>query len=180
MNRNSIKKLTTMGILIALSMIFILVGRIPFPPAPFLVYEPGDVPVIISGFLFGPLAGIITTLLVSTTQSLVFGGGGWIGCVMHFFATSALVGVASSVYKRNKTFKHAAIGLFWGSIAMTAVMIPMNMIFYPLFTDTDINTVLKMIVPIILFNILKAGINSILSLLVYKSTWKFLTHITRT
>jgi riboflavin transporter FmnP len=179
MNRSKIKKLTTMGILIAISIIFILVLRVPFPPAPFLVYEPGDVPILLGGFIYGPLAGIVMTVVVSAIQALTVSGDGWIGCIMHVFATSALVGIAALVYKKHKTIKRAIIGLICGSIAMAAIMIPMNLIFYPLFANTPVDAVAKLIIPALLpFNLLKAGINSIITLLVYKSIGKFLNRIT--
>lgn len=180
MNRGRIQKLTTMGILIAISIIFIFVLRIPFPPAQFLVYEPGDVPILIGGFIYGPLAGIVITIVVSAIQALTVSGDGWIGCIMHVFATSALVGISASIYFSNKTFKRAVIGLICGSIAMTAVMIPMNLIFYPLFAGTPVDAVAKLIVPVLLpFNLLKAGINSIIAILIYKSVGKFLIRIAK-
>ena len=44
-------KLTKMAMLGAISLVLVLLVRIPFPPAPFLVYDPADVPIIISGSL---------------------------------------------------------------------------------------------------------------------------------
>lgn len=181
MTRSKIQKLTTMGILIAISIILIVSPlRFPFPAAPFLEYEASDVPILIGGFIYGPLSGIVLAVVTSIVQALtVSSGSGWIGCVMHIFAAIALVGVASGIYSRNKTLKSAIIGLICGTLAMTAVMIPLNLIFYPLFTETPVDAVIKLIVPVLLpFNLMKAGINSIITLVVYKSVGKLLRRIT--
>ena len=46
----SIAKLAMMT---AVSVVLQLIVRIPFPPAPFLVYDPADVPIYITAFAFG-------------------------------------------------------------------------------------------------------------------------------
>lgn len=179
MNRSKIKKLATMGILIAISVILIVAPRFPFPAAPFLEFEASDVPILIGGFIYGPVAGILLAIITSIIQALtVSSGSGWIGGLMHIFAASTLVGVASVIYFRKKTLTRAIIGLICGTLAMTAVMIPMNLIFYPLFMGTPVSEVLKLIVPVLLpFNLIKAGINSIIVLMVYKSVGKLLRKI---
>ena len=180
MNRSKIKKLATMGILIAISIILIISPlRFPFPAAPFLEYEASDVPILIGGFIYGPVAGIVLAIVTSIIQALtVSSGSGWIGGLMHIFAASALVGVSSLIYFRKKTLKMAIVGLICGAIAMTAVMIPLNLIFYPLFTETPVDAVIKLIVPVLLpFNLMKAGINSVIVLIVYKSVGKLLRRI---
>lgn len=169
-----------MGILIAISIILIISPlRFPFPAAPFLEYEASDVPILIGGFIYGPVAGIILAIVSSIVQALtVSSGSGWIGCIMHIFAASALVGTASAIYFRKKTMKAAIIGLICGTLAMTGVMIPLNLIFYPLFANTPVDAVLKMVVPILLpFNLMKAGINSIITLIIYKSVGKVIHQI---
>ncbi len=180
MNSSKIKQLTTMGILIAISIILIISPlRFPFPAAPFLEYDAGDIPILMGGFIFGPLAGILLSVVTSIVQAVtVSSGSGWIGCVMHIFAASALVGISSAIYSKNRNIKGLIIGLFCGTLAMTAVMIPLNLIFYPLFAGTPVDVVISMIVPILLpFNLMKAGINSVIFLLIFKSAGSLLLRI---
>ncbi len=180
MQRSSIKKLVTMGILIAISIILVVSPlRFPFPPAPFLEYEASDVPILIGGFIYGPVAGIVLAIFTSVVQALtVSTGSGWIGMLMHIFAASALVGTSAAIYSRKKTKKTAVIGLICGSIAMTAVMIPFNLVFAPLFMNTPVSAVVKMIVPVLIpFNLMKAGLNSIITFLLYKQVGKLLHRI---
>ena len=98
MNIN-VKKMATIAVLSALSIVFMLLIRFPIlPAAPYLIYEPADVPVLIGGFLFGPLAGIIITLIVSLSRPLLsVQTAGW-DC-MHVVATGALVVTSSLIYK---------------------------------------------------------------------------------
>ena len=45
--------LTRLALMTAASMVLLLLVRIPFPPAPFLVYDPADMPIYITAFAFG-------------------------------------------------------------------------------------------------------------------------------
>ena len=49
-------RLTTMGMLAALSVVLVMLVRFPlFPAAPFLMYDMADIPVLIGGMLLGPV-----------------------------------------------------------------------------------------------------------------------------
>ena len=53
------RKLTSMAILAALSVILVAAVHIPMPaPISFLEYDPADIPILICGFAFGPVAGL--------------------------------------------------------------------------------------------------------------------------
>ncbi|HOA55136.1 MAG: ECF transporter S component [Acetivibrionales bacterium] len=169
MNIN-VKKMATIAVLSALSIVFMLLIRFPIlPAAPYLIYEPADVPVLIGGFLFGPLAGIIITLIVSVIQAFAFSTDGWVGLLMHVVATGALVVTSSLIYKKCHKLSGAVIALLAGTLAMTLVMIPVNLIIQPNFYGVPVEVVKSLLVPAIIpFNLIKAGINSLLTLLVYK------------
>ncbi len=179
MTRSKIKKLTTLGILIAISIVLILILRIPFPTAPFLEYDAGDIPILIGGFIFGPLAGIVITIIASVVQALtVSSANGWLGCFMHIFSTSALVGISALIYSKKKTLKRAIIGLVLGSLSATIIMLGLNLIMNPIFYGMTVEQVAKLILPALLpFNLMKAGINSLITLLIYKSAGKLLKRI---
>ena len=105
----AVKKITTLGVMSALSIALAFFVHIPFPPAPFLEYDPADIPIFIVSFIFGPWWGIGITVAVSLLQGLtVSASSGIYGILMHVFATSAFVIVSGLIYKRNKTF--------WGSV----------------------------------------------------------------
>lgn len=168
-------RLAKMGMLAAISLALVLVVRLPFPPAPFLVYDPADVPIIISGFAFGPLAGVSLTVVVSFFQAFALGGDGIIGFFMHVVATGSFVLVAGLMYKKHKTRKMAVLALVSGSVVMCVIMIGWNFIITPFFLGVPTEVVAAMILPAILpFNLLKAGINSIITFIIYKPIARFL------
>ena len=169
MNVN-IRKMTTIAVLSALSIVLMLLIRFPIlPAAPYLIYEPADVPILIGGFLFGPAAGIIITAIVCVIQAFALSTDGWVGLVMHVMATGSLVITSSVIYRRYHKLSGAIIALVAGTLAMTLVMIPVNLVIQPNFYEIPIETVKSLLVPAIIpFNLIKAGANSLLTLLVYK------------
>lgn len=159
-----------MAMLTALSVVLVTNIHLPLiPSAPFLEYDPADIPVLICSIMFGPVPGIITLLAVCIIQAItVSASSGIIGFFMHFIASSALVLVASLIYNRKKTTVHLIIGLVAGSLAMTVVMIPLNLVFTGIFMGAGTQTVADMLIPAIIpFNLLKAGINSAITFAVY-------------
>jgi len=172
-----VNKLVRLALLSALSILLMMVIRFPIiPSAPFLEYEPGDVPALIGAFLYGPGAGLLITTVVSLIQAItVSAGSGWIGAIMHMVATGTMVLVAGLIYKRMHSFKGAVIGLLAGSVGMTLIMIPLNLFFTTRFLGVPVEAVKAMIVPVIIpFNLIKAVGNSALTVLVYKSVAKIL------
>jgi riboflavin transporter len=170
------EKLTRMGVLSAMAVIFVL-ARFPiFPAVPFLEFEIGDTPILIGTFLFGPVAGIIMTVAVSLVQAFtVSAGSGLIGAFMHIVATGAFVAVAGSIYKKMHSLKGAFVALFAGSVTMTVAMIGLNLLITPKFMNVPLEAVKEIMIPFIIpFNLIKSFGNSIVVLLVYKPIANFL------
>ena len=160
--------LVKLGLMTALSLVMLLI-RIPYPPAPFLVYDPADIPIYITAFAFGPAAGLVVTFMVSFIQAFLMGGDGIYGFLMHFIATGAFAVIVGLLYKRNKTRKTAIISIVLGVIVMTAIMCAMNLIVTPLYMGAPRSAVMAMIVPIIIpFNLLKGGLNGAVTFVLYK------------
>lgn len=170
---NNVRKITSLGMLGAISIILVAVVHFPIiPAAPFLEYDPADVPILIGTFAFGPMAGFLLTIVVSIIQGMTVSAasGGPIGIVMHIFATGSCVLIAGNIYNRNKTRKSAAIALLIGALVMTTAMVLMNLILTPIFLGQSMETVIKMLVPAIIpFNLIKAGLNCALTFVLYKS-----------
>ena len=171
----STKKMAVMAMLAAVSVLLVLI-HIPFPPAPFLEYDPADIPILIGTFAYGPTAGIIITVVVSIIQGFTLSASsGIIGIVMHILATGSFALVAGLIYQRKKTRKSAILALGLGVITMTVMMVLMNLIFTPIFMGTPVETVAGMLLPIIIpFNLMKAAINAVATLLLYKAVSRFI------
>ena len=59
-----VKKLALLAMFTAIGAVLITLVHFPlFPAAPFLQYDPADVPIMIDAFGFCAVAGIIVTLL---------------------------------------------------------------------------------------------------------------------
>ncbi|HEX2946790.1 MAG TPA: ECF transporter S component [Clostridia bacterium] len=175
----NVKKIATMGVLAALSIVIMLPTRFPIlPAAPYLKYDPADIPMLICAFLFGPIAGFAVTVVEATLQTLLFAEGGLYGWLMHIIASGAFVLIAGIIYKNKHDRKGALIGLVCGTLAMTLVMIPANLVITPIYTGTKVEDVANILLPAIIpFNLIKAGLNSIITFIVYKSISKVVNKI---
>jgi riboflavin transporter FmnP len=175
--RKKTLQLAKMGVLAAISIILVLLIHLPIiPAAPFLEYDPADIPIFIGAFAFGPLAGLLLTVAVSLIQGLsVSAASGPYGILMHIIATGSFVLVAGLIYKRKKTRKTAIVALLCGTAAMVLIMIPANLIVTPIFTGAPVEAIRALLLPgIIPFNLIKAGLNSIITFLLYKRISKYL------
>lgn len=179
------RKLTTLAMLTALSVVLISIVHFPLiPAAPFLEYDPGDLPILIATFAYGPLEGLIITVIASVIQGLTVSSPSlWYGIVMHIISTGTLVLVTGLIYNNNKTRKGALVGLIAGVLITTAVMIGANLVVTPIFMSVTtgmeledaFNAVKKLLLPAIIpFNLIKLTINAIVTFLVYKPISRFI------
>lgn len=173
--QNSVR-LAKMAMLVALSIVLVMIIHFPiFPAVAFLEYDPADIPILIGTFAFGPVAGIVLTVVTSLIQGFTVSvQSGAYGIIMHIIATTALVTVAGVIYRKHKTKKMAVIGLAAGTLAMTAAMFFANMVITPKFTGMPLEAIMDLMPLILLFNIVKAGINSIVTFILYKRISPFL------
>lgn len=169
-------KLAKMAMLVAVSIVLVALIHFPiFPAVAFLEYDPADIPILIGTFAFGPVAGILLTVVTSVLQGVtVSAASGAYGIIMHVIATATLVLVAGTIYRKEKTKKHAIIALAAGTLAMGLMMIAANMIVTPFFMGVTREVVWSLMPFIFLFNLLKAGINSVVTFLLYKRISPFL------
>lgn len=171
---NTIAKL---GVLGAISIVLVaLIHLSIFPAVSFLEYDPADIPILLGTFALGPWAGLALTVVVSVIQGVtVSAASSWYGIVMHVIATGTYVIVAGLIYKNHKTKKGAIVSLICGTLSMAAVMIPANLLLTPIYVqmvgvpaEAAKPMVIGLLGWIILFNIFKAGVNSIVTFFVYK------------
>lgn len=169
-------ELVQLAMLAAVSVVLVAFVSIPLVPgAQFLRYDMADVPILIATLLFGTVPGLIVLFITSTIQAFLFGGDGWVGLVMHFVASGALVALTGEFYRHGHKMSRAVIGMAIGTVAMTAIMIPMNYIFTVHMFGQPKEMVDALMLPgIIPFNFLKAGINSILAGILFKALQPFL------
>ncbi len=165
-----ILKPVTLALLSAIGLVLMAVVRFPlFPSAAFLEYDMADVPVFLATLFFDIPSGLLVLAVISIIQGItVSAGSGWIGIVMHIVATGAFVIALGLITRHHRDFRHVLPGHIAGTLVMAALMCVMNLIFTPIFMGTPVQAVKDMLLPTILpFNLLKGGINSVVSLVLY-------------
>jgi riboflavin transporter FmnP len=142
---------------------------LPFMP-PFLKFDFGDVPALIAGFAYGPVAGIVTEAI----KNFIFllsgrSEAGIIGTTASFVAGISLVIPAALVYRHYRTLKGAIVSLFIGTIVMTAVICIADIyIFLPLW-NIPVEQIMPMIMAAIIpFNLMKGLFISVSTFILYK------------
>lgn len=170
------RKICYYSIFIALAVVTGYLIHFPIlPAAPFLLYDPGHVFLLIASFKFGPKASIIMSLVYALVFAMITGQGGPWGALMNFLATSVFLLVSSSIYLRRHDRNGAIMGLILGTLAMTAIMIPANLLITPLYMGVNRTIVMQLLLPAIIpFNILRGVISSVLTLVIYKRISLFL------
>ena len=164
----SVRELTTLAMITAIA--YVMVSTIRIPVVLFLKYEPKDVIITIGGFLMGPMAALASAAVVALIEMVTISETGIIGCIMNFLSTCTYACTAAMIYRRNHTQKGAVLALTTGTVVMTATMLLWNYLITPLYmTGTSRSDIAGMLIPVFLpFNLIKAGLNSAIILLIYK------------
>lgn len=161
------RKITAVAMLCAVAYVVMAVGRIPI--VLFLKYDPKDVIIAIGGFIFGPLTSFVISFVVSIVEMLTVSDTGPIGLVMNIISSCSFACTAAVIYKNNRKLSGAVTGLIAGCILMTAVMLLWNYLITPLYMEYPREAVVKLLFPAFLpFNLLKGGLNTAITLLLYK------------
>lgn len=159
-----------MAMLCALAFVAVVAIRIPvIPMLPFLKYEPKDVIILTGGFLFGPLSAVLISVIVSFLEMITISSTWIIGLIMNILSTVSFVCPAAYLYKKRHSVSGAFLGMVAGTLLMTLVMVLWNYLITPIYMKFPREAVVKLLLPAFVpFNILKGGINSALTLLIYK------------
>lgn len=169
------RRLTMLAMLCALAFVVMVVGRIPLVSIPGLVlkYDPKDVIIVIGGFIFGPMASLLIATVVSFVEMFTVSDNGFIGLVMNIVASAGFATVASLVYKKKHTLSGAVIGLVLGMVCMTILMILWNYFLTPIYLGLERSFIAPLLPTLFLpFNLIKSGLNTAITLLIYKPVVK--------
>ena len=127
MKHEKTRRLAVTAMLCALAYAAVAVARIPITPVEFLKYEPKDVIIAIGGFLYGPLAALSISVIVSLIEMLTISSTGWIGFAMNVLSSVAFSGIAALVYRKKRTLGGAVLGLCLGVVCMPIIR-PFNLL----------------------------------------------------
>ena len=163
------KKITTLGMLCGLAVIVNLLIHFPLiPSVEFLSYDAKDVIIVIGGFIYGPGSAFIMSVITSLLE-IMYRGGNLLDVLMNVISTCTFACVAAWIYKRDHTRRGAFLGLGIGTVCSVLSMLLWNYIVTPIYFGMPREAVVSILVPGILpFNLLKCGLNSGLTLFLYK------------
>lgn len=168
-SRMNLRTLSSLGMLTAVAYVVMYLSKLLPQVAGFLQLDLKDTVICIGGFLFGPVASALISLVVALVEMFSVSDTGPIGMVMNVLATCSFCCTAAFVYKKQHTKKGAVLGLLLGVAALTVVMLLWNYLITPLYMGVERDMVKDMLVPIILpFNLVKGGLNMALILVLYK------------
>lgn len=193
----STRKLTMVGMFSAIAAI-LMIFEFPLPFAPaFYKLDFSEIPVLITAFAFGPVAGVmvefckivLNLLMDSTTTAFV-------GELANFMVGCSFILPASIIYLHKKNRKTAIIGCIVGTICLTVFGTSFNAIYLvPKFAElygmpldaiigmgTTINPAITDLTTLVMFavaplNILKGVSVSVITMLVYKKLSRFMKAI---
>lgn len=169
-SRMDVRTLTSLGMLTAIAYVVMLLSKALPQVSGILQLDVKDTVICIGGFVFGPLAAAIISIVVPLVEMLTASDTGPIGMIMNVLATASFCCTAAFIYKKMHTKKGAVIGLTLGVIALTAVMLLWNYLITPLYMTNFSRADIAAMLPTIFlpFNLVKGGLNMALILVLYK------------
>ena len=177
------KKLVMAALLGALAAILMVLDfNVPFVPM-FIKFDFSDFPVLIGGFVFGPLTGVLIALnlLFKPTTTM------FVGEASNFLLSVCYMGVACLYYRKHRTKKGAVIGMVLATVATSLFAIASNLlVMFPMYAKlfgmsteaiigmfSKINPLVKdmttmVIASLVPFNLFKYGVISLITFISYK------------
>ncbi len=185
-----IHRITVVGIFTALSTVLYYFVKFPLPFFPsFLDVQFSNLPVLIIGFMFGPVEGI-TVAVLRTFLKIPATSTACVGELVDMFISILVVVASSFYYQHNRTKKGAIISLCLGCIAWIVGSVLVNWVisvpFYTAFYfDGNVDGFIQMLsvipnvnqenyiwkyllISVIPFNTLLSVVVSIITFIVYK------------
>jgi riboflavin transporter FmnP len=163
------KKLVTLALLSAMAyIVMFFTNWTPVGAAPFLVYDPKDVIIVTGGFIYGPLAVVMMSAVVSLVEMFTVSRDGLFGFAANMLSTCAFCCTAVLVYRIRKSFGFAVLGVIAGCICAVFIMVLWNYLAVPIYRGIPREEVMPMLIPIFMtFNLIKCGINAGLAVALY-------------
>ena len=173
-NKWDTRQLVTMALMCAIGVLLSFVEFPLLPGVTWLKYDASAMPAMVCGFAFGPAAGLAVGVVGAVIHGILMAD--FSGAVMNILVVAGFILPAALVYRRSRTFKSGVVGLVLSAITATVMAILGNLVITPMWLGVPLDAVVAMILPILTpFNLIKAGINAVLTLIVYKSVSNLIT-----
>ena len=138
-------------------------------PVSFLTFDAKDAVITVASFVYGPIAGVVMSLLTALIELFTVSGTGFYGFVMNFVSSAVFAATASGIYKLWRNPRGAVLGPVLAVLTMTGTMLLMNLWITPIYMGAPRDQVVAMIpTPLFPFNLAKGLLNAALAMLLYK------------
>lgn len=161
-----LKKISVTAILCAVAYLCMFLFRFKVS---FLTFDLKDAVFAVIAFLYGPVYGVVSALLVALVEFVSVSDTGVYGLIMNFLSSAAFSFVCGIFYKYKRTLSGAVIGGIAAALVMTAVMLIANIFITPFYMGAPRSAVIDMIPTLLLpFNLIKGIVNAASTMIIYK------------
>ncbi|MGX7164779.1 ECF transporter S component [Enterococcus massiliensis] len=179
MKNSKVQKMVAVALFAAMGLILQYVAFPVLPAFNFLKIDFSDIPVMLSMFLFGPVAGIMTAFLRSTLHLLTTGlePSNMVGDIASFLASSIFTLPMYYFFRGHETKRNKTFGIVTGILALTIFMslanyfiiTPLYLTFFGVSADQFLGMSLARYVAIgiVPFNLIKGAIVSAVFLVLH-------------
>ncbi|MCH3922692.1 ECF transporter S component [Limosilactobacillus sp.] len=130
-SHSRIQRLVGIACLSALAFILMLFEFPVIPVASYLKIDFSDVPVLLGGYMYGPLGGVLIALLKCLIHGMVngFSVGELIGILSDFISSLALLLPFCLIWQKTQwsTKKQLTVGVISATVVLTVVMSLLNL-----------------------------------------------------
>lgn len=170
----STRQLVTMALMCAIGVLLSFAEFPLLPGVAWLKYDASMMPAMVCGFAYGPGAGLAVGVVGAVIHGILMAD--FTGAAMNTLVVFGFVLPAAFVYKRSRSYKSAVAGLALSCIGAVAMSVVGNLLLTPAWLGVPLQAVVDMIIPVLVpFNLLKGLLNSVLTLVVYKSVSNLVT-----
>lgn len=172
----STEKIVVMAVFASLAFAVSYLEFPIFPATPWFKLDVGNTFIMLVGFLYGPVEGIIVCLCKEALCVLFKSHTAGIGELANIITMVAYIILPSIMYKKSRSINTVAIGLSLACIVQTVVALPVNrFLTYPLYMGENAVAMFNSTwIYLILFNLIKAICVTTITLLLYKQLSKTL------
>ena len=170
----STRQLVTMALMCAIGTLLSFIEFPLLPGVTWLKFDASNMPAMVAGFAYGPAGGVAGCIVTAIIHGLLMAD--FTGALMNILVVTCFVLPAALIYKKKRTYKFAIIGLVFSIIAGVIGSIIGNLLLTPSWLGVPFDAVVALIIPVLIpFNLLKGLLNSVITLIVYKSISNIIT-----
>ena len=166
MQKQNFKKMSVTAMLCALAYICMFVFKFKVG---FLTFDLKDAILTVIAFLYGPIYGVVSAVLVAFLEFVSVSDTGVYGLIMNALSSAVFAFTCGVIYKYRRTLLGAVLGSVSAVFAMTSIMLVANIFITPFYMGVERADVANMIPTLLLpFNLIKGVVNAAITMIIYK------------